>query len=223
MKFVVILFIICIQTSCFAQSMIDSVIFNNNFKLAKGIYTSLLELQYNAPKYPDCEIDLENQNSRISFSNLYYINSAQIRNPYTDALFAYVVEGNLFIFHHNYLSPIFLRGAICTFILKERITTTNYSLTPSDTYGNSQYGTGSSTSSSVETNVYFFDFKTGITERVNIESLDPVIKRDSVLYHTFTKIITDPRDKKAYSFVSQFNARNPVYILIFKEPDLSDE
>lgn len=223
MKYIVILFILFNQAHSFAQSILDSAIFSNNFKLAKGIYTSLLELQYNSPKYLNCELDLENQTSKIYFSKLYYINSSQIRNPYTDAIFAYVVEGNLFIFHHDHLSPIFLRGAISTFILKERITTTNYPSTPSSTYGSPQYGTSPTTSSSIETNIYFFDFKTGIKERVNIENLDTVIKRDSLLYHTFKTIKTDARDKKAYSYVSQYNARNPVYILFFKEPDLSNE
>lgn len=225
MKFIIGIAFLCIQWSCLAQTaVLDSTAFDVNFKLSNGIYTSLLELQYSAPKYPDCELDLENQRSTLSFSSLYYITAKKVRKPYDDQLFATVVDGRLFIFHHNHLNPIFLRGAICTFILKEYIATTYY---PSGSGNPYPYGSSSSSYPSTQhvevTNIYFFDFKTGIIETVEKERLDFVIQRDSVLYKTFSKIYTDPNNKKTYSYISQYNLRNPVYIYFFREETIHPE
>jgi len=217
MKFLISLIVLFIKLNCLAQtSVLDSVVFDNNFKFSDGIYTSLFELQYNAPKYPDCALDLENQRNKISFLTLYYYTPKQIRKPYQDAIFATVVAGKLFLFHHNYLSPIFLRGAICTFILKEYISTTHYPSNSSNPYG-STYGSGPTTQNVEVTNIYFFDFKTGIIETVEKEKLDFVIQRDSLLYSTYKKIYTDPNNKKSYSYIAQFNTRNPVYLYVYRE------
>jgi len=224
MKSLLLFLMLFFQVSCFAQFILDSAVFDNNVKLKNGIYTTLVELQFNSPKYEDCELDLENQRSEISFLNLNYITSGQVRKPYEDDIFATVVEGRLFIFYHNYLSAVFLKGAISTFILNEMITRTYYPSTTQSTYGNPMYASPPTTYTDVETNIYFLDFKTGDIKEVDIDNLDPIIERDSVLYESYQKIKSDPKNKKSYPYISLYNTRNPIYVYIFKEEsDFSDE
>jgi hypothetical protein len=210
----ILIFICHIQT--YAQSTFDSIAFDNNFAFNNGIYTSLQELKYNSPSYPDCELELDKNQQSISFDKLYYINSRHTRLKYESPLYAIVVDGHLSIFYKDQFSSIFLKGAISTFILKEIVTTTTYQ--PNNMgYGYPGYGGGASvpvTSSHLEVNIYFLDFMTGVIAKADKNNLGPIIKRDAVLYESFNKIKGDSNNKKSYPFISQFNTRNPFYIMV---------
>ena len=83
-------------------------------------------------------------------------------------------------------------------------------------YGSPGYG-GPPTlvkTSHVEINIYFLDFQTGMIAKVEKDNLEPIIMRDSTLYESFVKIKGDSNHKKSYPFISQYNTRNSVYILI---------
>ncbi len=41
------------------------------------------------------------------------------------------------------------------------------------------------------------------------------MKRDAGLYERFKKIKADSKNKKSYPYISQYNARNPFYIIQF--------
>lgn len=221
MRFLILPLILITHIQVHAQNVFDSLAFDNGFQFHNGIYTSLDELKYNSPSYPDCEleIDINNQQQhlQIKLDQLYYINSRQTRLKFESPLFATVVEGHLSIFYKNELSSVFLKGALSTFILKELVTTTHY---PTGSALGSSYGIASVpyTTTSIETNIYFLDFQTGLIAKVDKDNLDPIIRRDPVLYESFKKIKGDSNHKKSYPFISQYNTRNPVYILVLPAP-----
>jgi hypothetical protein len=208
--------------SLFAQISFDSVAFDNKTIFKNGMYTSPKEIKYNKRRYPDGELELEKNQSRIDLNKLYFRNSANRRLQFDANLFATVVDGHLSIFYDKQLNSVFLKGAISTFILNEIVTTTNYMPRNNMCYGYPSYGYPGSnvavTSSHEETNIYCLDFVTGIILKVNKENLEPIIMRDVTLYEGFKKIGNDANNKKSYPFISQYNTRNPVYIKIL--PDL---
>lgn len=217
MKNFLTLLIFFIQLTVFAQSpVLDSCVFDNTFSFKNGVYTSLVELRYNSPKYPDCIFELNSLTDKISPVDLYYVSSRGIKHKFDDNVIAMVREGVLYIFHHNYFSPVFQRGAICTFILKEVQTTTYYpSGTSAGPNGTTMQSGVPVTTSHTSVNIYFMDFQSGIIEKVKKENLEPIIKRDAVLYERFKKIKSDPKNKKSYPYISQYNTRNLFYIILF--------
>lgn len=222
MRFLVGIVLFIFHLQAHAQNTFDSTVFDNNFVFNNGIYTSLEELKYNSPSYPDCELELDKNQESISFDNLYYINSRKTRLKYESALYAIVVDGHLSIFYNKQLNSVFLKGAISTFILKEVVTTTTHHPNNNMGYGYPGYGTGPSmpvTTSHVEVNIYFLDFITGIISKVDKDNLDPIIKRDAELYASYSKIKGDSNHKKSYPFISQYNARNKVYIMVLPVQD----
>lgn len=202
------------QISLFAQVGFDSIVFSNNFVFKNGIYTSLEELKYNSPRYPDCELDIEKKDDDINTKELYYINSRQTRLKFMATLYATVVDGHLALFYKNQMNSIFLKGAISTFILRELVTSTSYQ--PNSGYGTHGFGGPSMpiTTTSLEVNIYYLDFQTGMVAKVNRDNLEPIIMRDVILYESFKKIKGDANNKKSYPFISQYNTRNPVYIMV---------
>jgi hypothetical protein len=217
MRFLIGILIFICHIQIYAQSAFDSIAFDNNFTFNNGIYTSLQELKYNSPSYLDCELELDKNQQSVNFDKLYYINSRHTRLKYESALYAIVVDGHLSIFYKDQFNSVFLKGAISTFILKEVVTTTTYQPMNNMAYGYPGYGGGASvpvTSSHLEVNIYFLDFMTGVIAKVDKDNLDPIIKRDAALYESFNKIKGDSNNKKSYPFISQFNTRNPFYILV---------
>jgi len=221
MKFLIAtLILICCHIEVCAQNIFDSTAFDNNFVFNDGIYASLEELKYNSPSYLNCELEIDKGQTSIRLDGLYYFNSRHTRLKYESPLYAIVVDGHLSLFYKNQLNSIFLKGAVSTFILKEIVTTTNYQ--PMNNMGYPGYGGPSMpvTTSHEEINIYFLDFHTGMIAKVDKDNLDPIIKRDAVLYESFNKIKGDSNHKKSYPFISQYNARNRVYIMILPVQDL---
>lgn len=217
MRFLVGIVLFIFHLQAHAQTSFDSAVFDNNFVFNNGIYTSLEELKYNSPSFPDCELELDKNQESIDFDKLYYMNSRRTRLKYESALYAIVVDGHLSLFYNKQLNSVFLKGALSTFILKEVVTTTTQQPMNNMGYGYPGYGTGSTTpvtTSHVEINIYFLDFLTGAILKVDKDNLEPVIKRDPVLYESFSKIKGDSNHKKSYPFISQYNARNRVYIMV---------
>ena len=208
----------------FAHIGFDSILFDNKTVFKNGIYSTLEELKYNSPRYPDSELELEKNQDRIYLNTLYYRNSRNTRLKFESSLYATVVEGRLSIFYDNQLNPVFLKGAISTFILNEIVTTTTYMPQNNMGYGYPGYGsTVPVTTSSVEVNIYCLDFATGFISKVNKENLEPIIMRDPVLYSSFKKIRSDANNKKSYPFISQYNTRNPMYIYVLPVIPKSEE
>lgn len=224
-KFFFLILFFFFQLNLFSQVGFDSAVFDNNFEFKNGIYTSFEELKYNSPRYPDAELELNKDQELKNTDQLYYFNVFKTRLKFESRLYATVVDGRLSVFYKDQLNSIFLKGAISTFILKEIVTTTNYQPQPSYGYGNPGYGSPSVpiTTSSLEVNIYFLDFITGIIAKVDRDNLEPIIQRDALLYDSFKKIKGDANNKKSYPFISQYNTRNPVYIMILHVNDIENE
>ncbi|WP_018341766.1 hypothetical protein [Cytophaga aurantiaca] len=220
MRFLILIVTLIFCKGVHAQNSFDSAVFDNSFAFKNGIYTSLQELIYNSPSYPDSELELDKNQQSINLDRLYYVNSRGTRLKYESFLYATVVDGHLSIFYKNELSSVFLKGAISTFILKELVTTTHY---PTYNNGLGQNGLPMTsmpyTTTSVETNIYFLDFQTGLIAKVDKDNLDPIIRRDPTLYESFRKIKGDSHHKNSYPFISQYNARNKIYIMILAPED----
>jgi hypothetical protein len=231
MKLISAVLLVFFHVTVFAQANPDSSVFNNSFVFNNGIYTSLEELKENAPRFLNCELDLDKKNEKIYTEDLHYINSRKTRLKYEAPLYAVVADGRLSIFYKTKLNTIFLKGALSTFILEEVVTTTQYPQNNAGGYGYPGYGypgygMGPSmpiTTSHVETNIYFLDYETGIIEKVSRENLEPFIYRDAVLYESFKKIKGDSNHRKSYPFISQYNTRNPVYIAILPEENTDND
>lgn len=206
----------------FAQVGFDSVAFDNKTIFNNGIYTSLEELKYNTPRFPDGELELEKNQKKVNLTDLYYFNKNNTRLKFEANLYAIVVDGHISLFYDNQLNSIFLKGAISTFILNEIVTTTTYQQQSNMGYGYpGVYGIPGSgmptqnvpvTTSHKEVNIYYLDFLTGMIAKVNKENLEPIIMRDPVLHTSFKKIKGDSKNKKSYPFISQYNERNKTYI-----------
>jgi hypothetical protein len=69
------------------QAQNDSILFEKNTVLNKGIYTSFYELLSNAPKYPGYEMDVTNYT--IFYQPVrYFLNMNKIQQEYHDTFFA---------------------------------------------------------------------------------------------------------------------------------------
>ena len=99
MRFLVGILIFAFHIQTHAQNVFDSLVFDNSFVYNNGIYTSLEELKYNSPSYPDCVLDLDKNQETINFEKLYFINSRNTRLKYESALYAIVDDGHLSIFY----------------------------------------------------------------------------------------------------------------------------
>lgn len=223
MRFLIILILLIFCREICAQSSFDSIAFDNTFLFKNGIYTSLDELKYNSPSYVDCELDLDKNLQSIDLNQLYYINSRKTRLKFESPLYATVIDGHLSIFYKNQLSAVFLKGAISTFILKELVTTVHYPT--GNTLGNAGYGIIAPpyTTTSVEISICFLDFQTGSIAKVDKGNLDPIIRRDATLYESFRKIKGDTNHKNSYPFISQYNTRNPIYIMVLPVQDIESD
>ena len=229
MKNIVTSIFLLFHLSIFAQVGFDSAAFNNYFVFNNGIYTSLEELKYNSPRYPNCELELEKGQETIYMDKLHYINSRQTRLKYESYLYATVVDGHLSIYYNDQLNAVFLKGAISTFILKEIVTTAQYQSQNNMGLGYPGYGspgysqTTPVTTSHLEVNIYFLDFETGTILKVDKDNLAPIIQRDSVLYESFKKIKGDSNNKKSYPYISQYNSQHTVYIKVVSLSPTLDE
>ena len=214
MRFLIFI-LFCFHLETRAQNVFDSAVFDNNFIFNNGIYTSLEELKYNSPRYLECELEIDKNKGEITLDKLYFINSRKTRLKYESPLYATVVDGHLSLFYSKQLNSVFLKGSLSTFILQEVVTTTHYQQNTIG-YGSPGYGGPSTpvTTSHVEINIYYLDFQTGMVAKVDKDNLEPIIMRDATLYENFKKIRGDSNHKKSYPFISQYNARNLVYIKI---------
>jgi hypothetical protein len=210
MKFATTFLFLFFNLALFAQNKTDSVVFDGRFVLTDGIYTSYEELINNAPRFVGAELEFEKNSKSIDWNNVYYFTKSKTRLKYEYALFATVVNGHLAIYYSSQMNSVFVRGALCTFIVQELVTHTYNS--PSNPSG--MGGGVPVTTTTVEVNIYFLDLKTGIIAKVEKENLDPIIQRDSTLYSTFKKIKSDSNHKKSYPYVSQYNDRNKFYIKV---------
>lgn len=194
MKHILILLIICQSLYLFGQS--ESVKFDNTFRFKNGIYTTNTEILTNNPKYPDYLIAVKTGIATIfDEPSYYYYKDTCDKKPFDDFLFAFVYDGQLLIHYKNNFHKLILTGAISTFF-----TEVIYNYT--DRY------------SKAYDQLYFVDFMSGAMDKLNPETIDDIIKQDSLLYSEFSSLSYSKQKKILYSFVLKYNKRNPVFITL---------
>jgi hypothetical protein len=190
MKYTV-LFIFLIYSG-FLHAQEEVLVFDNKIKLQEGVYTSLSEILENSPKYYNYQFEYT-----VSFwtgqSAMFYFDESGNRQNFEDTIVMIVEDGARYVNFKNHFCKLILTGAISTFYIEN-----TYNIAPNDQY--------------VDNRLYFWDLTTGYINRLNYITIEEIFRRDSFIYSTYSAIPDSRKKKTLYSYVLQYNSRNPVYI-----------
>lgn len=198
-------------------SAIPSVIaqkanFNSTFVLQDGIYVSYKEILNNAPSFPNGIINVDDKKANIILSELNYSvagnESALIKYP-ASQLFAMVRDGKLFIYYQKKLIPVYLKGTLCRFIYTREVS-----------IGST---TNNSRSSEFKSDICVIDIQTGDIYMLTKENLAKSIRRDASLYATYQKTKPGKKNKNLFTYITDFNAKNPTSIPVTEHPSIVEE
>lgn len=193
MRIIILIFILIRSTYSFAQG--DSAIFDKNFKLREGIYTSYLQILNNTPEFPDYKVSVD-VNAFTGFTYIYFYDPDGFKHSFKDSMqtvFAVVQNGDLFLWFEKTFQKLVLVGSISTFIFQTKFDqSTNYA--------------------KFENHLYFYDIQSGSRNNFDCINLESIIQRDSSLYLEFSKLTKTQAKNQLYSFVLKYNFRNPIYI-----------
>jgi len=187
--FIIFLFLLLPE---FLLSQDDMSLFNNQIVLNEGIYTSLSEVLNNSPKYYDCQFE-----AKVDFwfgnTSIYYTDKSGTRHELNDTILLVVENGNKYVKYKKGFCKLIKVGAISTFMIDHTIK-----------YSNGYQNT--------LTTLLFWDIQTGVMDILNVKNMDEILKRDSYIYSIYSGVPDSKKKKTLYSYVLQYNSRNPIYI-----------
>ena len=190
MKHYIIFFFLIFPEFLLSQN--EMSVFNNQVELTEGVYTSLSEVLNNSPKYNDCRFE-----TKVGFwfgnMSIYYFDKTGTRHEFNDTILFVVEDGNRYVRYKNYFCKLILTGAISTFYIENTVVY-------SSNFANTQ------------TVLFYWDIQTGIMDKVNVDNMDEILKRDSSIYSTYSEIPNSTKKKTLYSYILKYNAHNPIYI-----------
>lgn len=186
--------ILILLNSVLLEAQNDSLIFEKNFKLKNGIYTSYIEVLNNNPTYHNCILKVKSFSFFGGKRTYCYIDVFEETHDYIDSLFLIVQNEEVAINYKNLFYKLILKGSISTFY-----TTKNYF----DYYSGEQ---------KYKDKLYYIDLCTGEIKRLTPRNIETLIKRDSILYKEFSRVSNVKKKKTLYSYILKYNLRNPIYI-----------
>lgn len=175
----------------FLFSQESNSIFDNQIKLKEGVYTTLSEIIENNPKYHDCLFE-----TKVDFwfgkMSIYYTDKFGAKHEFKDTILLVVEDGKRYVKYKNGFYKLILTGAISTFFIETSVYSAGYE--------------------DKQAKLYFWDVKTGKTDKLNHTNIDEIIRRDSTVYSSYSAISDSKKAKTLYSYVLKYNLRNPIYI-----------
>ena len=192
MKMRIFLIIIFLTGFRFLFGQENNTIFDNKTNLTEGVYTTLSEILENNPKYHDCLFESK-VNVWTGKIFIYYTDQSGARNELKDTILLVVEDGKRYVCYKKGFYKLILTGAISTFIIE----TIDYKAMGPD---------------EVRAKIYFWDVMTGKMDKLNPYNVDDIIKRDRVIYETYSDISDLKKSKTLYSYILKYNMHNPVFI-----------
>ena len=183
----------------------DKVRYTDDFRFARGIYTSLQDLKANNPVKPaDIITDIDASSSKFF---QYLLAKEQFRFPRNNEIvymkpkdiFGYS-DGRQLFYGTKYRFEVI--GEIC--LLKEVDVVDSYSsfINPGDKYEAArEEGSGK---------LYILDFDTGAFFRCKPRKVEEIFQRDKALYREYENA-GGKRKEKVLDFIKEYNFRRPVY------------
>lgn len=183
----------------------EKIRYTDDFRFARGIYTSLEDFQNNDPVKPSEIITDIDPGSPKFFQHLLALD--QFRFPRNNEI-VYLKPGEIFgysdgrqvFYGTRYRMEVV--GKIC--LLREVDVVDSYSsfINPGDKYQAArEQGSGK---------LYILDFETGGFFPCKASKLKPVFRRDAQLYQEYQNAKGRKKDK-ALDFIKEYNFRHPVY------------
>ena len=183
----------------------DKVRYTDDFRFARGIYTSLQDLKANNPVKPaDIITDIDASSSKFF---QYLLAKEQFRFPRNNEIvymkpkdiFGYS-DGRQLFYGTKYRFEVI--GEIC--LLKEVDVVDSYSsfINPGDKYEAArEQGSGK---------LYILDFEKGDFFRCKPQKVEAIFQRDKKLYQEYQNAKGKKKDK-VLNFIKEYNFRHPVY------------
>ena len=183
----------------------DKVRYTDDFRFARGIYTSLQDLKANDPVKPaDIITDIDASSPKF-FQFLF--TKEQFRFPRNNEIvylkpkdiFGYS-DGRQVFYGTKYRVEVM--GEIC--LLKEVDVVDSYSsfINPGDKYEAArEQGSGK---------LYILDFETGSFFRCKPKKVEAILQRDKELFQEYQNAKGKKKDK-VLNFIKEYNFRHPVY------------
>lgn len=188
-------FLILILISKFGRVLAQdgSAAFDSKFEFRNGIYSSKNEVLENNPKYPDCTPEVRSRSLLGVITSFNYYTAESEKKVFADSLYAYAKNGILVIYAGDDFRRLVVTGPISLFYTESTVSYANgYSHT--------------------DDKLYFIDWLTGQTGKMNWRNLSEVFKRDYMLYAEYLKLSDARRKKTLYAGIIKYNKRNPIYI-----------
>jgi hypothetical protein len=117
--------------------------------------------------------------------------------------------------YKNQIYKLILTGAISTFFIEHDRNL--YLSNP----GYSKYFVFPRTDTYEKDKLYFFDLKTGKIDILNRSKIERIIRRDGMLFASFSNISKSKQKKILYSYILKYNLSHPIYIKL--ENNFSDD
>jgi hypothetical protein len=169
----------------------SSTVFDNKIKLNEGVYTSINEVLENNPKYFNCSFEIK-VNAWFGGITIYYFDGLGTKHEFKDTILLVVQDNERYVNYKSRFYKLLLTGAISTFTIKTIYRDIGYS--------------------DIQQELYFFDIKSGIIDKLNPTNINKIIMRDNLLYSNYSTISNSKKKKTLYSYILKFNKNNPIYV-----------
>ncbi len=197
----ILLVVLMISTCIGLSAQADSVILDKNFSFTNGVYCCFNEMLQNSPRHRDAKFEI--REGPLKVKTLYFYNDDAEKSKYKEPVFAIVQNGRMSLNFDYGFHKLILLGSISTFFIEHK------TVNPGSIMSQGGWGTHEP---GIKADLYFLDLKTGNVGMLQDDSAGEILKRDSVLYAKYSKVSRSKRKKMLYSYVLEYNARNPTYI-----------
>lgn len=164
----------------------------NTFTFRDGIYSTAGELRMNAPRYPDCRLDIAK--SVPGYPMIRYYDPENAVHVYDDSCFAVVNSGILYVWNIQSFYKAYQLGAIT--LLRQ----TNW---------HSAFQTDSQTAMDAGC---LLDFNAGKVMPLNFGKLSPILERDPGIAGEISGTKKSENKDRMFYYIAKYNKNHPVYV-----------
>ena len=188
------------------------------FEFIDGLYLNFEQVKNNSP-LPKTRISTNLSYKRLDFftklkENEYIIifdNKGVEQKIETKKIWGFCQKGNIYINWNSEFNRIGIIGSICHFIAD---LTVSYERYPDPYYNNrAVFGVNGDTYKTKEMKQYLLDFETGKVFDYNVQNLEILLKKDSLIYEEYIDLRKRKKRKQKFQFLRKYNKKNPLYVI----------
>ncbi len=184
----------------------DSVLYVTGFSFQQGIYLDFAQFYSNIP-VPKSAIIFEGDTSRLDYIRLalgresfqWKDSTGKIHTTKTASIWGYSENKTVYIQWNGYFNRVVVIGSICHFAA----TVTTYMYAGPGTYQQYQYPVESMQQ-------YVIDMKSGIIYDFNVQTMEFILQRDSVLSADYAGLKKKQKKDQTFIFLRKYNEKHPL-------------